>query len=150
MIFEINISLVTDGDFCIRSLPDCESGIVQVVSCDPDGSISIKAQFDTKENANAKQDAVDYLAKFMCELHVSHTRYWLLGELVDMFLRAISCVGGLSGCYQRLGGNYEGTEIEIKAICEVEPQERSDEFEILRVGKWVYKKYNEEVSEDGH
>ena len=122
MKITITYKLYTDGDYWLRNADKFGCTDKEVIIDDDEyydyiGSV----EFINKENWICKNDAKDFLWKFLCDgLHISYTHYWLL----EMFYKVMESLtefidnyeSGTSVFREYLQGNWEDTEIKIKII----------------------------------
>lgn len=114
----ISISLETDGDYSLRNN--------KLYGMEWDGSGYFNT-FEFTENtpkqlfefsSEVKFDpcwrACSLLKRILCDIHVYHTRYYVLDYLYHMFEDAMEAVGRHEKEFEAcVNGNYDGTFIEF-------------------------------------
>lgn len=111
MRVKISIDLITDGDFSLRDIPEFDSAIYfDQYEDGEDYSLTRIYDIDYSEYLH---DAINFLEKTLCEIHVSYTHHWLIEDIYKLFEGAIEAVRNKESCYRTIGGNYDGTSIEV-------------------------------------
>lgn len=62
--------------------------------------------------------ARSYLEQLLCNIRVSFTHYYIIKYFYEMFDEAIKSIGHEKYFYDSIGGNYDGTDLEIRTIKE--------------------------------
>lgn len=118
----INYKLYTDGDYTLRN-PEkfgCIDKCITLNDFEYYDYVGLK-EFQNDEKWRCKNNAKDFLWKFLCEgLTISYTHYWLLKDFYNIIEYLTSVIdqfeNGVNEITQCISGNYLGTEIKIKMI----------------------------------
>ena len=114
MKIDIFYTLYTDGDYCLKE-PEKFGGIRdEDESYLYNGSVT----FIDKEVWRCKNNAKDFLWKFLCEgIHVSYTHPWLIEDFYHCIRGLVDDIdafeSGSSISRQHISGNYDGTILEV-------------------------------------
>ena len=121
----LKISLQTDGDFSLRNYEkyhmnyDGVEGYYNKFIFNIDTpAYMFEDEHDIKMTTGWRASTL--LEKMLCDLHIYYTHHYLIQDLFNMFDSAIENVGKYPSYYEAsLGGNYDGTYIEIECNEEV-------------------------------
>ena len=119
MKINLHVSLCPDGDFSLRDNNKYH------LLWEGDGYYQEYLFYDELPNQEW-EDSTDHtfdplwranslLEKMLCDIHVYHTRYYLLDYLYHMFDDAMEAIGRREGSFEvEINGNYEGTFISFE------------------------------------
>lgn len=107
----VKIELSTDGDFSLREIPEFDSAVYYDQYEDGD-DYSLTRIYEV-DDSEYFYDAINFLKKTLCEIHVSYSHYWIIADIYTLFKGAIEAVSKKEDYYETIDGNYEGTSIKV-------------------------------------
>lgn len=74
--------------------------------------------FECEDETYCKMYARSYLEELLCNIRVLSTHYYIIKYFYEMFDKAIKSIGHEEHFCDSIGGNYDGTVLEIHTIKE--------------------------------
>ena len=74
--------------------------------------------FECEDEDYCRIYARSYLEKLLCNIRVLSTHYYIIKYFYEMFDEAIKSIRHEEYFYDSIGGNYDGTELEVRTIKE--------------------------------
>ena len=73
-------------------------------------------EFECEDADYCKIYARSYLEELLCNIRILSTHYYIMPYFYEMFDNAIKSIGREKHFYECIGGNYDGTDLEICTI----------------------------------
>lgn len=74
--------------------------------------------FKCEDSTYCEMYARSYLEELLCNIRFLSTHYYIMPYFYEMFDKAIRSIGHEESFYESIGGNYDGTDLEIRTIKE--------------------------------
>lgn len=106
---EIRWSLYTDGDYSLMNHEKYDS-------IHNDEEYSGTKTFIMSEDKGCRREAISFLERLLCDIHYGYTHYYIMKSMYNMFENSMNFISNKDNYgfhYEYMGGNYDGTEINI-------------------------------------
>lgn len=126
MKIKIIVSLYTDGDYGFTYDKETGGAFYKdyglnennhfrfVDDYDYSQTYVLSAVFENENYVTCKYEAQSFLSKVFCNIRVGHTHWYIMEYIFNMFKKAKDNIHWLNEGTYKMGGNYEGTFINIK------------------------------------
>lgn len=131
----IKANFSTDGDYCIDGYKYSYSTVCEDIDINLtdrkfkiytrennqhpfDDDYTFIKVFECEDETYCKMYARSYLEQLLCNIRVLYTHYYIIKYFYEMFDEAIKSIGHEEYFYDSIGGNYDGTDLEIRTIKE--------------------------------